>query len=269
MNFKKYNNKITITFVGDIMQHPDQLKYEENNNFNYDCFSEIKHLLKGDIVVGNLETTFSGFTGAPEDRERKFNAPDAFAKSLKKAGFTHLVLLNNHTFDGEYEGFERTQKVISQAGMTPLINKSFINVKNQNVELINFTTHFNPSTVSLANRNKYKDYHYFNSEADIKIAFPHWGGQYNSNPDKEQLKIGKYLKDKGYTVVGSGPHTPHKTEDGIVYSLGDFISAHQKPNTTNIGKIVTIIFNKGIVESIKETKTYTETINGKSTVKIR
>ena len=135
-----------------------------------------------------------------------------------------------------------------------------------------YCTHFNPSTVPLQARDKYKDYKFFDSDADLKIAFAHWGGQYSPEPEKEQINIGNYLNDKGYNIIGSGPHTPHQVEiqndKMIAYSLGDFLSKHQKPGTTNKGIILNITFENNKVISYKETPIHTETINGSSIIKI-
>ena len=268
--FKDFK-KIKITFVGDIMQHPEQLRYEEDNDFDYDCFKNIKHLLKGDMVIGNLETTFSGYHGAPDDRNWHFVAPEKFAYALKKAGFTHLVLANNHMFDSGYHGFELTKRVIKEAGMTPLCRLDYINIKGKSVQFLNFTTHFNPNKVTKDVLKKYKNYDITNVDGDIKVAFAHWGGQYNPTPDKEQLSIGNYLMDKDYTVIGSGPHTPHQIENNdklVAYSLGDFLSDHQKPNTTNKGIILNLTFENNKVIDYKETAIHTETVKGSSTIKV-
>jgi len=133
------------------------------------------------------------------------------------------------------------------------------------------------------NETEYKDEDFKNSyiydknqiklPCDIAIAFPHWGGQYNSKPNEEQLRIGKELSDKGFIVIGSGPHTPHevyfKGSKFIGYSLGDFLSAHDKPDTTNDGKILTLKFIDNIINSYKEYNTTTITDENGSTINIK
>jgi len=275
MSFNKFNKTtVTIVFVGDIMLHPDQLEYEMEHNWEFEgIFDEIKPIFKkADAVIGNLETTFSGFKELPEHRAKKFIAPDEFASVLKKVGFTHLNLCNNHMFDGEFSGFERTKQVIKNARMTPIVNQNYFLVKDQVVELLNFTTHLNPSSVPSQERNKYKEYKFLSvKESDIRIAFPHWGGQYNPEPDEEQIEIGNYLTKKNYNIIGSGPHSYHETIKNnklIAYSLGDFLSALQKPDTTDEGKILSITFDNGEIKSYKEYKTKTVTSNGKSIIKL-
>ena len=276
MSFTEFNKStVTIVFVGDIMLHPDNLKYELNdNNLKFDMFDEVKHIFKkADAVIGNLETTFSDFKKLPEDRQWKFIAPDEFATALKKAGFTHLAVCNNHMFDGEYSGFERTKQVIKNAGIKPLLGLSYFPVKGQVVELLNFTTHLNPSGIPADAREKYKNYNLLSSEeSNIKIAFPHWGGQYNPEPNKEQVKISNFLGDKDYNIVGSGPHTPHNIiyngDKVVAHSLGDFLSAHQKPGSTDKGKILSITFSNGKIKKYEEYNIGTVTTKGKSVVKI-
>ena len=256
------------------MLHPDQLEYEMEHNWEFEgIFDEIKPIFKkADAVIGNLETTFSDFKKLPEHRQWTFIAPDEFASALKKAGFTHLTLCNNHMFDGEYFGFERTQQLIRNNKMLPIVNQTYFPVKGQTVEVLNFTTHLNPSGVPSHERTKYQNYDFLSvKESDIKIAFPHWGGQYNPEPDGEQLKLANYLTKKNYDVIGAGPHSYHDTikdDKLIAYSLGDFLSAHQKPGTTNEGKILSVTFDNGEIKSYKEYKIKTVTTNGKSVIKL-
>lgn len=266
-SFREYTKKTRLVFVGDIMQHPDQLRYEYNNGFKYDeVFSEVKDILQtGDYVFGNLETTFCDFDTPPKDREERFCAPDELAKSLKRVGFTHLSICNNHMFDKGFEGVERTKTIISKHGMTPV----FKNITVGEFEVLNFTTHLNVEDAS------YKEYMTVQSTTTYgtKIAIPHWGGQYTPI-DSEQRQYKKTLNDLGFNIiVGSGPHITQDTESDntsvCAYSLGDFLSAHQKENTTDIGKILIVdVYGDSI--QVKEINTYTDTTpEGKSTIRIR
>ncbi len=281
MTFKDYINEsregrkapeITCVFVGDIMLHPDQHKAELNRGYSFNgIFDEVKEIFKGSsIVMGNLETTFGRLEKLPKYRSGLFNAPDEFADALKKAGFTHLTLLNNHTFDSGFAGLERTKLVVKNAGIVPIERHAYDNVKGLNVEFLNFTTHYN-SAPSSTERTKYSNSEVVSVPSDLKICMPHWGGQYTPEPNKQQIKMGDDLNLK-WNVVGSGPHTPHrsiiKNNRILAYSLGDFLSNHQKPGSTDLGKILKVTFKNNKVQSCTEYETSTVTTNGISTIKI-
>ena len=102
---------VRLIFTGDIMVHDTQLaaaklKGTEAYDFDYQ-FELAKPFLKGDAVIGNLETVLAGkerrHTGYPA-----FNSPDSLARTLREAGFDTLTLSNNHTFDRGSSGALRT-----------------------------------------------------------------------------------------------------------------------------------------------------------------
>ncbi len=270
MSFKNYSYKTqkrVVVFVGDIMQHPEQIRAEASRDFSYDgVFDNIQHIFEeADLVVGNFESTFAGLEKLPEDRAGEFVSSDKFAQALRIAGFTHLTMLNNHTFDKGYSGFERTKLIIKNAGMFPI----FGHVYDNDVEFLNFTTHMNKDISDLS---KYKNYDVLSVPVSLKIALPHWGGQYTKNPINEQRRIAKELNKKDWNVIGSGPHSVHPTDDEndlmIAYSLGDFLSDHQKPGSGNNGKILKVTFSGNKVENYEEFETTTKTTKGLSKIVI-
>ena len=71
--------KITLLFVGDLMQHQAQLDAARTDKGTYDyspCFSLVKEQISGaDIAIGNLEVPIGGkpYSGYPA-----FSAPEDF-----------------------------------------------------------------------------------------------------------------------------------------------------------------------------------------------
>ena len=91
--------RITLLFVGDLMQHDAQIKAAQTNGgYDYsDCFKHVKEeISKADIAIGNLEVTLGGkpYRGYPS-----FSAPDEFLYAIKDAGFDVLLTANNHCID--------------------------------------------------------------------------------------------------------------------------------------------------------------------------
>jgi poly-gamma-glutamate capsule biosynthesis protein CapA/YwtB (metallophosphatase superfamily) len=101
--------KITLLFVGDLMQHQAQLDAARTDKGTYDyspCFSLVKEQISGaDIAIGNLEVPIGGkpYSGYPA-----FCAPDEYLYAIKEAGFNVLLTANNHCLDRGKKGLERT-----------------------------------------------------------------------------------------------------------------------------------------------------------------
>ena len=100
--------RITLLFVGDLMQHDEQIKAAKTpTGYDYtDCFKHLKEeISRADIAVGNLEVTLGGkpYRGYPS-----FSAPDEFLYAIKDAGFDVLMTANNHCLDKGSKGLERT-----------------------------------------------------------------------------------------------------------------------------------------------------------------
>ncbi len=257
-------NAKTYVFVGDIMQHPDQINYELDNNFAYDgVFDEVLHLFKSaDMVLGNLETTISESVESDvEDRTGKFRAHPKFLEALLEAGITHLATENNHMLDYGKDGYEMTLDLINKSGIIP--------VNKDSEHVLNLTTHINgQDRLSLEEiKGLIKPV-----EGTSSIAYIHWGDQYNEEPTDEQVKVAELIRSAGYAmIIGSGTHLYNFTTfDGnlIAYSLGDFLSNHQVPDTTDVGKILTVTIAEGRIFKAKEYYTTTNTDQGKSKIVI-
>ena len=274
-SFKVFENKdLTYVFVGDLMQHPHQLKHESSKNFSYSgVFDEVQPILdQGDFVIGNLETLITNNFVQPEYRSPTFNAPVAFGEALARVGFTHLCCQNNHMYDHGKDGYEENVSLIKKCGIVPIDSRTTVG----EMDIINFSTHFNElGPDRLGNFEISKEIDRLTEPSErLQACFVHWGDQYNPVANTEQIDTNKFLKESGYTlIVGSGPHSVNQTveEDGIVtaYSLGDFLSAHQKPGTTNLGKILVVTVSEGRVSNHMEYDTETIETNGKSIITIK
>lgn len=280
ISFKQFINRdIKITFVGDIMLHPRQFQIEHDRGYTFEgVFDELKEIIKdSDLVIGNLETTFSGYTYKVPQRTASFCAPDEYAAALKRVGFTHLITVNNHMFDFGIEGHERTKSIVSANGMVPLEKLTVIEHNGVKINMLAFSRMFDDlrdesdyiQGISKQIQRDFRNHKREKEVADYNIAFAHWGGEYYNDPDEEQLTIGKELLDLGYDIViGNGPHMYHRVDKInnkiIAYSLGDFCSAHDKENTTNLGKVLTVN-----LKNMEYTEVNTETVINKNSYKVK
>jgi hypothetical protein len=247
--------RVSLLFVGDIMQHESQLKaaYDPiTQKYNYKkCFQFVKPLIQAaDVAIGNLELPLGGkpYTGYPV-----FSGPDDFAKALKEIGFDVLVTANNHSLDRGKKGLERTIDVLDSLKIlhtgtfknTEDYSRSYPLVVEKNgirVSILNYTYGTNGipipdgSVVNLLDTAVVsKDFEKAkNQNTDAIIAYIHWGSEYLSDPNFQQKALAEFLFRKGAKiVVGSHPHVLQpiqwiKPYDQLIaYSLGNFISAQR------------------------------------------
>ena len=253
--------RITLLFVGDLMQHDAQIKAARTpHGYDYsDCFKHVSQEIgKADIAVGNLEVTLGGqpYRGYPA-----FSAPDEFAYAIKEAGFDVLLTANNHCLDRGKRGLERTATMLDSLQIPfagtyadekmrseryPLL----IEKNGFRIALLAYTYGTNGLTPSAPNIVNYIDRKQMKEDIlaarrmnpDVLIACMHWGVEYQSLPHPSQKELADWLLGQGVDhVIGSHPHvlqpmevrqdssTPAKHL--VVYSLGNFISNMSKEKT--------------------------------------
>lgn len=253
--------RITLLFVGDLMQHDEQIKSAKTTSgYDYtDCFKHVKEeISKADIAVGNLEVTLGGkpYRGYPS-----FSAPDEFLYAVKDAGFDVLLTGNNHCLDRGSRGLERTILMLDSldvASAGTYINGEerreryplLVEKNGFRIVFLNYTYATNglepvaPRIVNYIDKEKMKEdiADARRMRPDAIIACMHWGIEYRLLPQKAEKDMADWLLAQGVDhVIGSHPHvlqpmevkrdahTPAKHL--VVYSLGNFISNMSKENT--------------------------------------
>lgn len=253
--------QVRISVVGDIMMHSTQIDSGKNADGTYDYndfFQEVKpYFDRCDLVIGNLETTFSGpdrgYFGYP-----MFRAPDALGQSLKKAGFDILSTANNHSMDGGEQGLVRTHKYLKEIGIQPVGSAPTPEeqeplIMDKNGIKLSFSS-YTYGTNGIPVPKKYLVNHIQMDQilSDIKkskqkgaefiAVMLHFGEEYQRKPNAEQQKIVQQVLDGGADIVlGGHPHvlqpmkriTSQDQEKFVVYSLGNFISDQIKPYTND------------------------------------
>lgn len=253
--------RITLLFVGDLMQHDAQIKSAKTTSgYDYtNCFKHVKEeISKADIAVGNLEVTLGGkpYRGYPS-----FSAPDEFLYAVKDAGFDVLLTGNNHCLDRGSRGLERTILMLDSldiASAGTYINGEerreryplLVEKNGFRIVFLNYTYATNglepvpPRIVNYIDKEKMKEdiADARRMRPDAIIACMHWGIEYRLLPQKAEKDMADWLLAQGVDhVIGSHPHvlqpmevkrdahTPAKHL--VVYSLGNFISNMSKENT--------------------------------------
>ena len=286
---------ITLTAIGDIMCHNTQYQDAYQNgiyNFSY-VFDDIRdELSSADFTVGNLETTFAGsqkgYSSYPQ-----FNTPESLALALKDAGIDLVCTANNHSLDTGYSGIESTINFLDQAGIMHTgtyktaeaqSQITIAEIKGLKVAFLSFTYGTNGIPIPVGKEyciNLIDDNFIVDrlrvakqEKPDIICVFMHWGEEYDTVPNQEQIRLANLLFDNGANVIlGSHPHVLQRMEkvtlgaeaanrEGfVIYSLGNFVSGQVKENTRDSIILNLSITKKGTgevkINSVKYTPIYT------------
>ncbi len=279
-------HKIKLVFIGDIMQHGDQIRsafHSKSGLFDYEpCFRYISPILKSaDWVIANLELTLNDkneYSGYP-----RFRSPDALAYFLKDAGFNVLVTANNHSNDNWDYGLVHTLDVLDSLGIyhtgtfrdtsewyncNPLILDKKTEMGSFRFALLNYTYGTNglptrkPNVVNEIDTVQIKKdiEKARTSSPDIIIAYMHWGNEYQPIHNSHQEILANWLWNNGVEIViGSHPHVIQPITEDTIYnsdssSLKKVLCAYSLGNfisnqfrpSTDIGLILEIEILKNI-----------------------
>lgn len=289
----KLYDTTSILFIGDVMQHgyqirsARQIKISQNKGGSADApssydYSHAFKYIKGriaaaDIAVANMEfpTGIPPYSGYPH-----FSAPHTIIVEAADSGIDLFQLANNHIADKGKMGIERTLAVydslrLDYAGVyrngddEQMNNPKILKTNGLKIAFINFTYGTNgipvqkPYIVNMMDSTAVKLAVARSKErgADMIIALPHWGNEYELYPSGKQREWARMLFRNGVNViVGTHPHvpqsaeihlndTPHPRRYGAVekmvfYSLGNYISNQSNPDYTQLGMMVKIYLIK-------------------------
>ena len=232
---------IDIVSLGNLIIHQSQINGAKNEN-GYDfspSFQYIKEMVsEADISLGILEGALAGGepTGYPI-----FNSPDEVIDSLRDTGIDVVNYANNHIYDYDDEGLQRTIEITKEKGLDVLGIKSTEEEKSYLVkevdgvkigfasyvfetETINGYKTINSNPVSINSENLINTFNYNDLESfynriaseisamkaegvEFIIASMHWGEEYNTYIESTQKEIAQKLNELGVDIIlGGHPH---------------------------------------------------------------
>ncbi|HZY77885.1 MAG TPA: CapA family protein [Cyclobacteriaceae bacterium] len=246
------STRLSLLFIGDIMQHDTQIAAAfdaTTGKHNYDeCFRHVKPVFESaDMTIGNLELSLGGppYKGYPN-----FSAPDELVETLIWSGVDVLVTANNHCLDRGKKGLQRTIAVLDtmhvphtgtfvdsthRANTYPLL----LEQNGFRISLLNYTYGTNGIPVTKPNIVNYIDTTQIAKDIlaakeqrpDLIVSFFHWGDEYQRLPNRSQKSLAEFCFKKGVKlVIGAHPHVLQPmewrkdTDQLVVYSLGNFVS---------------------------------------------
>ena len=260
---------VTISFLGDIMQHDNQrhAALKEDGSFDYsDYFRYIADDLKAsDVAVANLETPVGAepFKGYPA-----FSAPAQLALEAAASGIDLLLLANNHICDRGARGIDSTISICERNGIyytgasrgytRESLQPFVFDCKGIRIGIVNMTYGTNGIPTPKGYQVARMDSNAVKSAimqaelalCDIIIAAPHWGNEYQTFPSYEQKKWEKFLFRNGVDIIAGGhPHVPQPTYEKpmdkapfkqvTAYSMGNYIS-NMTAEFTRVGLMLQI-----------------------------
>lgn len=237
-----------LLFIGDICT--DTYRLEDVEKFKRTKLYSFLNNYDGQII-GNLESPI--LEENIINNKNKFsllNQPSLFEMYSFCNAFT---LANNHIFDQEIEGFNKTVKFLNSHnkgyfGAGKNLDKSrkpfVLNISNQKIHLLNYdcystNSEYNAKSSSYGTTPLIYEYIQIDIQnakkegADFIFILLHWGIENEFYPTKEQVAFARRVIDFGIDgVIGSHTHTIQSFEvykgKPIYYSLGNFLFNHFK-----------------------------------------
>ncbi len=209
-------------------------------------------LRSGDVTIGNLEGAVTSGT-AKATKSYTFKYKPDILRYLKDAGFTYIMLTNNHSFDYGAEGFADTLEEIARSGLgtsgcgTNLAEASRFwrtNIAGERISVLSCgaypveKTGFDGKKTAAALESRAGILWESPAIAELVraekatgayvIVNVHGGEEYRTSPSARQMAFYRSLADAGADAVfGSHPHVlqPIEYANGkvIAYSLGNFL----------------------------------------------
>ncbi len=155
---------------------------------------------------------------------------DTFA-ALEKANISYLGAGNN-----EAEAHQGLTQEINERNITILNYMDSNNFAEYGYEVLPYANGSSPGYSAYDSQDAQRQISAANESGNFVLVFMHYGNEYSTSPNDDQINISHELIDYGADVViGSHPHVAQGIEmyngKPIFYSLGDFIFDLEREGT--------------------------------------
>jgi hypothetical protein len=263
---RKQARNVRINAVGDILIHESLYKAAVSSEHRFmGLWGQLNPILAdANLTVGNLEGplapgilrggrqgqdpgwTYDGrvYTGT----DMVFNYHPYLAEDLKASGFDLVTTANNHTLDRGATGVDLTIQNLNKYNLDYVGTRTghegwqgkVVRAGGLKIGVIACTEATNGwedgmSQVMLCGSDTVVQLiQSLAPKTDAVIVFPHWGAEYQPNPNSTQKQWAKkWITAGALVVIGNHPHVLQTTEwiakdDGrnglVIYSLGNFVA---------------------------------------------
>ena len=241
-------DSIVISFTGDVLLDRGVRQRIEQAGTDALFTPSIDSLFQhSDYVVGNLECPATRIH-QPNYKKYIFRAEPQWLNTLRRHGFTHLNLANNHSIDQGRKGLIDTQANIIAAGMVPF---GAGNNMEEAVQPLLLCSLPRPVYILASLRLPLENFHYLPAKPSpsqepfdslrlrisrlrqqqpkaVIIVTLHWGEEHSLRPVPQQRMQAHALIDAGADIlICHHTHTLQSIEQyrghKIYYSIGNFI----------------------------------------------
>jgi len=280
--------ELSLIMVGDMLVH-DKLYKEANRLADYNGYdfkpmlTYVKDIVSNyDLAYYNQETILGG-ADIGLSSYPSFNSPYEVGDAMIDAGFNIVSLATNHTLDRGIKAIENSlaywnnQDVYVTGSYENNEKRNNIEIKKKNnitYAVLNYTYGTNgvkrPSGYEsyvniwdMSNKESYesykqqvkKDIEDIRDKVDVLMVAMHWGVEYNFDITWYQEDCANFLAGLEVDIIiGTHPHVVEPItwidDTLVIYSLGNFLSAHEVVNIANrIGLMTSVDIKKEIKDN--------------------
>ena len=256
-------DELTLLMVGDVLLHDtvqDTGLMPDGTRDYAHLFAQVADdIAAADVAIAGQETILGGealgLSGYPT-----FNGPQEVGDAEAAAGFDALAHANNHALDRGLDGiaaelafWRSAHPDVLVAGIAdsqevadepPIVERA-----GHRVAVLSYAAMTNGIPLPEPWAVRMLDEEAIVSDvtaaleagAELVVACPHWGNEYESSPSQEQRRWAQVLADAGADVIiGAHPHVLQPFEvlaaaDGrsvpVFWSLGNFVSNQDTTDT--------------------------------------
>ncbi|MFE4171780.1 CapA family protein [Streptomyces sp. NPDC056909] len=249
----------TLVATGDVLPHDSVIAQGEADaeGDGYDfapMFAAVKPVVSGaDLAICHMETVY-GEEGGPYSGYPAFVSPPEIAQGLKDTGYDSCSTASNHSLDDGADGVRRTLDALDKAGVghagsarsaAEAMRPALMKAGGAKVAQLAYTFGTNdapfpedqPWAVGLLDEDQIiADARAARSAgADVVVVSVHWGTEWQTEPDAEQLELGRKLTASRSgnrpdidLILGTHAHVPqpYQKVNGtwIIYGMGDQVA---------------------------------------------
>lgn len=246
------NDTNSIIFVGDVLLARNVEVLSSRNGYDYPYRGVDFNILSvNPYVVGNFESSVPKIHRPTEALLINFSTSVKFLPALKQAGFTHLSLANNHSFDYGQLDFLNTITELQNSKLKTFGHPTqldstlveYMTIQDRKVALIGMHTLF-----SVPSKQEIKTFFTeINKKSDLQIVYIHWGDEYKTKNNQAQKRLAQLLVKAGADlIVGHHPHVVQNIDYiddvPVFYSLGNYIFDQYFSTETQVGLMLQLQF---------------------------
>ncbi|RST07177.1 CapA family protein [Streptomyces sp. WAC05374] len=249
----------TLVASGDVLPHASIIRQAQadagGNGYDFrPMLAGVAPVVsKADLAICHMETVY-GKEGGPYTGYPSFKSPPQVATALAATGYDSCSTASNHTLDDGAAGLGRTLDALDKVGVrhagsartaAEAVRPTLLKAGGATVGHLAYTYGTNgiplpagrPWAVNLIDENKIlADARAARAAgADVVVVSLHWGTEWQTDPDRQQLTLGRALTASATggrpdvdLIIGTHAHVPQAYEKvngtWIVYGMGDQIA---------------------------------------------